>query len=891
MSTGTARQEAAGWEGLTSDGHVVRVRPVTPADEEGLGRLAAGLSDRTVYLRFFSMNRHAAAKYLRALARHGDEDHDALVAEVGGLVVAVAGWDRTGGDEAEVALLVADDQQGRGIGMLLLEELRARAERCGIRRLVADTLPENRRMLDVFGSSGLHTERRTEQGVTRSVLDTTFDDGALMLVDEREAHAERASLAPLLAPRSVAVIGAGRRPDNVGHQVLRSIVEGRFTGAVHAVNPHASEVAGLPTYAAIGDVPAPVDLAVVAVPASEVLTVVGQCGAAGVRAAVVLTSGLGEAGADGAALERQVLATARRYDMRLVGPNCLGVLTTDPEVRLTAWFGRARPDPGPLAVATQSGAVGISLVDHAARSGLGVAALVSLGNKVDVSGNDLLLAWWHDPRVRVVAMYLESFGNPRKFARLARRVSRTTPVLVVKGGRSAPGARAGRSHTAAAFTPDAAVDALCARAGVLRMDGVEPLVDAARLLASQPVPDGGRLAVVGNGGGAGVLAADAAAAAGLELPSLSGRVRSGLPGGQDNPVDLGAGADPETLRRALEVVASSGEVDAILVSVTATRANDVDALLAAAGAADVGTLPVLVNVVGVPQGHPDLPLGRGGAAPVYPFAEAAVAALAAAVRYGRLRRTPTGAVTRPPGVDPTAGAAVVDRCADERRAGGWLDPDAVTALLTAYGVPLVPGGIATTADDAVVVAARVGFPVVLKTVAPGVLHKTDVGGVRLDLADPDAVREAAGELLNRLGGGVLVQAMVRAPVELVAGVTRAEAVGPVAMVGLGGVWTDLLQDRAFGLVPLADQEPAALLRSLRCAPVLTGYRGAPPVDLGAVEDLLLRLSALAADLPEVAELDLNPVMVGAAGVTVVDARIRLAEPAAVPDELGRHLRG
>ncbi len=488
-------------------------------------------------------------------------------------------------------------------------------------------------------------------------------------------------------------------------------------------------------------------------------------------------------------------------------------------------------------------------------------------------------------------MYLESFGNPRKFARLARRVSRTTPVLVVKGGRSAPGARAGRSHTAAAFTPDAAVDALCARAGVLRMDGVEPLVDAARLLASQPVPDGGRLAVVGNGGGAGVLAADAAAAAGLELPSLSGRVRSGLPGGQDNPVDLGAGADPETLRRALEVVASSGEVDAILVSVTATRANDVDALLAAAGAADVGTLPVLVNVVGVPQGHLDLPLGRGGAAPVYPFAEAAVAALAAAVRYGRLRRTPTGAVTRPPGVDPTAGAAVVGRRADVRRAGGWLDPDAVTALLTAYGVPLVPGGIATTADDAVVVAARVGFPVVLKTVAPGVLHKTDVGGVRLDLHDPDAVREAAGELLTRLGGGVLVQAMVRAPVELVAGVTRAEAVGPVAMVGLGGVWTDLLQDRAFGLVPLADQEPAALLRSLRCAPVLTGYRGAPPVDLGAVEDLLLRLSALAADLPEVAELDLNPVMAGPAGVTVVDARIRLAEPAAVPDELGRHLRG
>jgi acyl-CoA synthetase (NDP forming) len=421
------------------------------------------------------------------------------------------------------------------------------------------------------------------------------------------------------------------------------------------------------------------------------------------------------------------------------------------------------------------------------------------------------------------------------------------------------------------------------------MAGVEELVDAARLLVSQPVPDGGRLAVVGNGGGAGVLAADAAAAAGLELPSLSEQVRAALPAGVDNPVDLGAGADQETLRRSLEAVAASGEVDALLVSVTATRANDVDTLLAAIGAADVGGLPVMVNVVGVPQGHPQLPLARGGAAPVYPFAETAVAALAAAVSYGRMRRTPTGAVTRPSGIDPSAAAAVVNGA--DAPADGWLDQAAVAALLTAYGIHPVPGELAATADEAVDAALRIGLPVVLKTAAAGVLHKTDVGGVRLDLTGPDAVRDAADELLTRLGGGVLVQPMVRAAVELVAGVTRADAVGPVAMVGLGGVWTDLLQDRAFGLVPLAEDEPAALVRSLRCAPALEGYRGAPPVDLAAVEDLLLRLSALAADLPEVAELDLNPVLAGTDGVTVVDARIRLAEPAAVPDELGRHLRG
>jgi acyl-CoA synthetase (NDP forming)/GNAT superfamily N-acetyltransferase len=828
MDTSAADAGTAGWEGLTSDGHVVRVRAVTPADEAALGRLTADLSDRTVYLRFFSPNREAAERYLRCLARYGDADHDALLAEVGGLVVAVAGWDRTAADEAELALVVADEHQGRGIGMLLLEELRARAERCGIRRLVADTLPENRRMLDVFGSSGLHGQRRTEQGVTRSVLDTSYDDDALALVDDREAHAEQASLAGLLAPRSVAVVGAARRPDDVGHQVLRSILEGGFEGAVHAVNPHVFEVAGLSTYASVGDVPAPVDLAVVAVPVGDVLDVVGQCGRAGVRAAVVLTSGLGEVDAAGAALQHEVLAVARRYDVRLVGPNCLGVVLTDPAVRLYAWFGRARPEPGPLAVATQSGAVGISIVDRAARSGLGIAGLVSLGNKADVSGNDLLLAWWRDPRVRVVAIYLESLGNPRKFARLARRVSRTTPVLVVKGGGSAAGARAGRSHTAAAFTSDAAVDALCARAGVLRMDGVESLVDAARLLASQPVPLGGRLAVVGNGGGAGVLAADAAAAAGLELPSLPEPVRAALPAGVDNPVDLGSDAAPGVLRRTLEAVAASGSVDALLVSVTATRANDVDALLAAVGASDVGGLPVVVNVVGVPQGHPELPLARGDAAPVYPVTEAAVAALAAAVRNGRLQRTPAAPSTRPDGIDADAGAAIIAGHPDVLRTEGWLGPAAVTALLTAYGVRLVRADVSETA--------------------------------------------------------------ARARVELVVGVTRADAVGPMAMVGLGGTWTDLLQDRAFGLVPLTDDEPAALLRSLRCAPVLMGHRGTPPVDLAAVEDLLLRLSALAADLPYVAELDLNPVVAGPDGVSVRDARVRLAVPLPVPDELGRHLR-
>ena len=890
MTVGAAVAEA-GWEGLTSDGHVVRVRPVTVTDRRGLAALAARLSERTVYLRFFSLNRRAATRYLCGLARTADTDHDAVVAEMGDDLVGVAGWDRVTGDGAEVALLVDDAHQQRGIGMLLLEEVRSRAAAAGIRRLVADTLPENRRMLDVLGSSGLHGRRTVQLGVTRSVLGTELDDDALELMDEREAHAETASLEPVLRPRSVAVIGVGRHPDNVGHQVVRSIVEGGFTGTVHAVNPHVVEAAGLPTYATVGKIRGPVDLAVVAVPAGDVLEVVEQCGAAGVRGVVVLSAGLGETGPEGARQQRALLDVVRRHDMRLVGPNCLGVVSTDPGVRLAAWFGRVPVRPGPVAVATQSGAVGVSIAEQAGRVGLGLGAMVSLGNKLDVSGNDLLLCWWHDPEVRVIALYLESLGNPRKFARLARRVGVHTPVLAVKGGRSTAGARAGRSHTAAAYTPDLAVDALFAQARVLRMDGVGQLVDTARLLASQPVPAGGRLAVVGNGGGAGVLAADAASVAGLEIPLLSEGVRRavGAPAA-GNPVDLGAAASPEQLRTALEAVTGSAEVDSVLVSLTVTRANDVAALLDAVAGAELGALPVLVNVLGADNSPHDLPLARGDRAPVYDAIEPAVSALAAATRYGRWRRTPRGALRRPDDLRPEEARAVCGRGPAAVASGRWLSAPDVRDLLAAYGIAMVPTVSCVTAEEALVAADMVGYPAVVKTDVAAALHKSDVGGVVLGLANAADVRAAFVDLTGRLGGGVVVQPMTSGTVEMVAGLTRQDTFGPVAMVGLGGIWTEVLGDRAFALLPMTDLEAGALLRSLRCHPLLVGYRGRPAVDVPALEDLLMRLSALSTDLPEVAELDLNPVLAGPDGVLVVDAPLRLASPTVVPDELGRHLR-
>jgi acyl-CoA synthetase (NDP forming)/GNAT superfamily N-acetyltransferase len=877
-----------GWEGLTTDGHVVRVRPLSSDDAVALHEMGGRVSDRSIYLRFFTVNRRMADRYLSGLARPNDADHAAVVAEVAGAMVAVAGWERTGADVAEVALLVEDDHQQRGLGTLLLEDLAARARSAGITRLVADTLIENHRMLDVFGSSGLTGDRDQGYGVVHSTLVTRLDEAGLALVDEREARAEAASLEPLFAPRSVAVIGAGRKPGGVGHEVLRSIQAGGFTGSVHVVNPNAFEVAGLPSHGHVTDIPDHVDLAIVSVPADQLLGTIEECGAAGVRAAVVLTAGLGEAGEAGAELQHRVLDTARRLDIRLVGPNCIGVVNTDPDVRLDAWFGATPLRPGPLAIGTQSGALGIAMADVAARSGLGVSSLVSLGNKVDVSGNDLLLRWWHDPRVKVIALYLESLGNPRKFARLARRVGAHTPVLVVKGGRSSGGQRAGRSHTAAASSPDTAVSALFAQAGVVRLDTVEELVDVARLLAAQQVPAGGRLAVVGNGGGVGVLAADAAQAAGLEVPTLSDGLRVAIHG-RDNPVDLGAGATAGELRLVLEQVAASGEVDAVLVSVTATRSNDPTRMLAALSTADLLGVTVLVNVLGGAV-EPDVALLRGDTAPVYAFPESAVRALGHAVRYGRWRRTPSGAITAPAGVQRDRARGLVDAALAAHPEGTWLDARVVCDLLSCYGIAAAPVLSASSRSEATEMADRLGYPVVIKTDAADIVHKTDVGGVLLGIADADAAAKAYDDVTSRLGGGVVVQPTVDATVELILGVTREETFGSVVMVGLGGVLTDLLGDRAFGLLPLTDRQASSLLHSLRAAPLLMGYRGATPVDTGLVEDLMLRLSALATDLPEIAELDLNPVMATATAAVVVDARLRLSAPPAMPDEVRRCLR-
>ncbi|MGW1344474.1 bifunctional acetate--CoA ligase family protein/GNAT family N-acetyltransferase [Kribbella sp. NPDC002412] len=885
----------AGWDVLASDGSVVRIRPVRADDEPALGAMNERVSDRSMYLRFFGISRSMADEHMHHLVADHD-GHVALVAEYDDRVVGVASYEPLRPGEAEMAFLLEDSVQGRGIGTLLLEQLAATARENGVQRLRADTLAENAGMLRVFADSGFEQVRRLESGVVELVLDTAYRPSTLERMADRERAAEDRSLHRVFAPRAVAVIGAGRTPGGIGHEVLQNLVRGNFTGPVYAVNPHTDRVAGLPSYPSVEDVPGFVDLAVIAVPAEQVRHVLGSCGAKGVAGAVVLTAGFSELGTAGHAAQQEILEVARRHSIRLIGPNCIGLVNTDPAVNLNATFAEVSPTPGALAIAAQSGAVGVAVLDQAGRSGLGVSEFVSLGNKVDVSGNDLLLHWWGDPRTAVIGLYLESFGNPRKFGGLARLVGRTKPILVVKGGRSAGGRRAGASHTAAAATPETAVDALFAQSGVLRMDTLEELVETARVLAALPLPRGRRLAVVGNAGGAGVLAADAAGRLGLDLPELSDAVQRELMGlgavGSVNPVDLGAAASPSSLGRALHLIADSGEVDAVLVNYAATRAGHVDEIYDAIAQSAAGSgLPILVNCVGALDAAPEIVVVGGRRLPVFPFPESAVRALAHAVRYAEWRARPQGAVPELARVDAAGARAVVRDFLGNRPEGGWVDQVEVGRLLQCAGVAAIPVTGVSTRAEAIRVAKSIGYPVALKTASPTALHKTDIGGVRIGLADQLQLAAAYDEVTAAAQDpNVVIQAMAPSGTELLVGVVRDPLFGPLVMAGSGGVLTDLLADRQWRGLPLTDLDAADMVRSLRCAVLLAGYRGAEAADQAAVLDVIHRIAWLAELVPELAELDINPLIAGAAGAFAVDVRMRLTPATPEPDWYARRMR-
>lgn len=868
-------------DAVRSDGGQVHIRTVRRDDADALQGLTDRASDRSIYLRFFSLDRRAARRYMTDLADAANPGRRALVAIVGGEVVAVAGFERLTETSAEVALLCEDRFQGQGIGTLMLEHLVSLARRDGIQSFIAEVLLENSAIVAVLQHLGYTVETTVDRGEARMICNLSPDEHTQEAVDERERVADVNSLRPVLAPRSVAIVGASDRPRSVGRELLHTVLEGGFTGPVYPVNPHHEELMGLPAYASPLDLPIAPDLAVVAVPSERVPDVVRQCGERGVRGLVLVTSGFREVAGEGSAREADVVAIARRYGMRLIGPNCLGVMNTDPKVRLDATFTPLPMHRGGFGLASQSGALGIAVVADAERCGVGLSQFVSLGNKADVSGNDLLMWWAEDPGTTVIGLYLESFGNPRKFARIGRRVSRLKPVIAIKSGRSDAGQRAGRSHTAAAASSDHVIDALCTQAGVLRLSTIEQFLDAARVLGSQPLPRGPRIAIIGNSGGPEILAADAATEAGLIVPELSEATAHALRAvaptlaSPANPVDLAGGMTAAELGAAIDVVLDSSEVDALLVVAASTMAVSADDANAAVWQRETD-VPRVVVLLGAEPGR------RRDRLPVpFEFPEPAAATLGLLWRYAQVRTAPVGHVLTPDGVDHEAAAAAVATAGGE----GWLAPEATEQLLRAYGVPTSRQRVAHDAAEAQSAAAGLGFPVALKAV--GVLHKTDVGGVRLDLRTPDEVA-AAYVALSTVSSSILVQPMAPRGVELIVGAVQHARFGPLVMLGAGGVFADLFTDRCFRLAPLTDTDAAAMVATLR-GPLLTGYRGSEPVSEAAVSDLVQRVSLLVDDHPEIVELDLNPVVAVGANLLVVDAKVHVGTPQPLPDPLTRRL--
>jgi acetyl coenzyme A synthetase (ADP forming)-like protein len=723
-------------------------------------------------------------------------------------------------------------------------------------------------------------------------------ENGVTLPDMQDRAAATASLRPFFRPRSVAVVGASRDPSSIGGRLLNALIANRFQGPVYPVNPKATEVGGLRAYPSVRNLPEPVDLAVIAVPREAVPAAVDDCAARGIRAIIVITAGFAEVGDEGRALQQQLADKVRGYGMRMVGPNCMGLLNTDPAVQLNATFTPVFPPRGRVALSSQSGALGLAVLELARRRRLGLSSFISVGNKADVSTNDLLQYWEEDDATGVILLYLESFGNPRRFARIARRVSRSKPIVAMKAGRTSAGKRAAGSHTAALASNDVAVDALFRQTGVIRAETLEEMFDIAATLGSQPLPRGRRVAVITNAGGPGILCVDACAACGLVLPELANgttaRLRAFLPptAAVSNPVDMIASAGPDHYRRAVETVLTADEVDALVVIFlpldTTTTGPVLDAIrdgIAAGRAAGGAGKPVLACVM--TEDGINVPLELAGEKiPSYAFPESVARVLGKVASYAEWRSRPLGTI---PGFDDLHPAKARELCrkALHERGAGWLTTEETRAVLATMGLPVAPGGLARTADEAEQIAQALGFPVAVKLASHRLVHKTEIGGVHLNLMSEAAVRQAYDRIRDRLlkennlaaMEGVLVQPMFSGGVEVMAGVTQDPLFGPLIAFGLGGIHVEILGDVRFRVTPLTDRDAGDMVREIRGYRLLEGYRGHPPADVAAIQDVLLRVSRLVEDIPEIKELDLNPIFAlpPGEGCRIVDARIRVED--------------
>jgi acetyl coenzyme A synthetase (ADP forming)-like protein len=854
---------------ILRDGSTLRLRPPAGEDASELLEFFKGLSLESLHLRF-----HGMPALRPDLVEHVLEPNwvdrgaliGALAGDTGPEVVAVASYDRLRDpSRAEVSFAVADELQGRGIGTRLLEQLAAIAEAHGVERFVAVVLPENRPMLSVFMDAGFDVARKLEQGTVELEFPLTPTEAYRAHVDERDHTAVVASLAAFFEPESVSVLGASPRAGSIGGDLFRNIVTGGFHGRAYPVNREGKPVAGFEGYESIEQIPDPIDLAVVCLPGGLVLE---GCEAAlrhGTRALCVISAGFAEIGGDGVARQEELLAFVRGHGARLIGPNCLGIASS--KASLNATFAPHAFPPGSIGFSSQSGALGLALLAQAEGRGLGFSSFVSIGNKADVSSNDLLEYWEDDPATAVVLLYLESFGNPRHFGRIARRVARTKPLLAMKSGVTGAGSRAASSHTAALAGSEAAVSALFRQAGVTRCDTLEELIDVAALLSSQPPLQGRRVAVLTNAGGLGILCADACDAAGLDLPQLSDETRATLAAvlpaeaSTANPIDMLGSASPEQYEHVLPHLLQDPAVDALIVIFVP--------------AASITIEPVRAAIERATRGHakPVLPVLMGGAHPgSFPYPESAARALSRAADRTDWLRRPIGAELTVDGIDSGAAAEVVATAlgkADDL----WLAPDEARRLLEACGISLVSERLANDADEASAVAGELGFPVVVKTAEPGA-HKTEQGGVALDLATPEEVRTAA----ERIGGPLIVQPMIEDGVELLVGLVQDPVFGPLVAFGPGGVLAELIGEAQFRLGPITDTDAQELVTEGKAGRLVAGFRGRPAADADALVGLVGRVARLGEDHPEVAELDLNPVLGLATGYVVVDARVRVSRP-------------
>ncbi len=903
---------------LLTDGTTVEIRPARTDDLPAMKAMHEGMSADNSYLRFFNFSQLSAEQEAARVCRPSGADHAALLALCSDQVVGIASYEvNDHGPAAEIAIAVPDNMHNRGIGALLLEHLVSDAGLRGITTFTASVLTQNAEMQRVFRDAGLSARRQLDGGVIEFTCDLPGDDADprwdpfLDAAADRERSADVASLRHVFQPGSVAVVGASRRMGTVGRAILHNIVTAGYQGRIYAVNPHAAHMEAVRCVASVSALPEPVDLAVIAVPAVAVSAVADECGRRGVKALVVITAGLDTPqGAD-------LLAICRRYGMRLVGPNCFGIAV--PSIGLDATFAARHPEPGTAGLVMQSGGLGFALADRLSRLGLGVSSFASIGNKYDISSNDMLMWWQQDGKTKLAVLYIESFGNPRKFARTARHVGRTIPVLTVLASRSAAGQQAAASHTAAVASPLVTREALFQQAGIIATESLGELLDVAALLATQPVPAGSHVAIVSNVGGAGVLTADSCTEHGLVVHRLSGETRRRLHalvpagGAVTGPVDTTATVSEDSFRRCLEIVAADRGVDAVIALVLSTAATG--DLVSAISSADV-SVPLAAVVLDQAEAVRLLPrapwdagqagagagenTGEGGATAAHPAAsvpsyadpEMAAQAMALAAGYGAWRARPPGHIHDFSDVETDEARALIQTYLHRSPNGGWLPPDKAAALLARYGIRLTELTPVSSADEAVRVAAGVGGPVVLKADVPGLLHKTDAGAVQLDLRTELEIRRAWRLLTSKFGPRlrqVLLQPMISGGTEVIIGVAQEPTFGPLIIFGLGGVATDVLADHTARLAPLTDTDAYELIHSIRSAPLLLGHRGSPAADLAALQETLLRISRLADDLPEIAELDLNPVIARQDGVFAVDVRIRLT-PAKPRDLFLRKLR-